>query len=175
MVCLAPRAPGDSVRPRRLSGASARPLNFTVRRNMKRIATAAFLACLTAGCLTTPAHTLSADEAAAVASADSFIARHGYTSAGHPPDQPVQNVELLDIAANDAELAQRRRDTLEPHAFGIATVGRRSYDVLFHRTHNAPGFRIVFVKDSEAVEVVHSTPANLHWVPVPSNNRWSGP
>jgi hypothetical protein len=28
----APRAPGDSVRPRRLSGASVRPLNFTVRR-----------------------------------------------------------------------------------------------------------------------------------------------
>ena len=28
MICLAPRAPGDSVRPRRLSGASARPLNF---------------------------------------------------------------------------------------------------------------------------------------------------
>ena len=31
MVCLAPRAPGDSVRPRRLSGVVVRPLNFTVR------------------------------------------------------------------------------------------------------------------------------------------------
>ena len=31
MVCLAPRAPAESVRPRRLAGASARPLNFTVR------------------------------------------------------------------------------------------------------------------------------------------------
>jgi hypothetical protein len=31
---LAPRAPGDSVRPRRLSGVVARPLNFTVRRHM---------------------------------------------------------------------------------------------------------------------------------------------
>ena len=38
MVCLAPRAPGDSVRPRRLSGASVRPLNFTVRgRNLIRL------------------------------------------------------------------------------------------------------------------------------------------
>ena len=39
MVCLAPRAPGDSVRPRRLAGASVRPLTFTVRRpgcHMKR-------------------------------------------------------------------------------------------------------------------------------------------
>jgi hypothetical protein len=32
VVCLAPRAPGDSVRPRRLSGVGARPLNFAVRR-----------------------------------------------------------------------------------------------------------------------------------------------
>jgi hypothetical protein len=31
VVCLAPRAPGDSVRPRRPAGASVRPLNFTVR------------------------------------------------------------------------------------------------------------------------------------------------
>ena len=32
MDCLAPRAPGDSLRPRRLSGVVVRPLNFTVRR-----------------------------------------------------------------------------------------------------------------------------------------------
>jgi len=32
--CLTPWAPGDSVRPRRLSGVAARPLNFTVRRHM---------------------------------------------------------------------------------------------------------------------------------------------
>ena len=34
MVCLAPRAPGDSVRPRRLAGVVVRPLNFTVRRRL---------------------------------------------------------------------------------------------------------------------------------------------
>ena len=33
---LAPRAPGDSVRPRRASGASVRPLNFTVSRRAWR-------------------------------------------------------------------------------------------------------------------------------------------
>jgi hypothetical protein len=32
VICLAPRAPGDSVRPPRLVGASGRPLNYTVRR-----------------------------------------------------------------------------------------------------------------------------------------------
>jgi hypothetical protein len=37
VVCLAPRALGDSVRPRRLSGVVARPLNFTVRRHHAHI------------------------------------------------------------------------------------------------------------------------------------------
>jgi len=35
VVCLAPRAPGDSVRPRRLPGVVVRPLNFTVSRVLK--------------------------------------------------------------------------------------------------------------------------------------------
>jgi len=34
VVCLALRAPGDSVRPRRLSGVVVRPLTFTVRRQL---------------------------------------------------------------------------------------------------------------------------------------------
>jgi hypothetical protein len=32
VVCLAPRAPGEIVGPRRLFGVAVRPLNFTVRR-----------------------------------------------------------------------------------------------------------------------------------------------
>jgi hypothetical protein len=37
VVCLAQRAPGDSVRPRRLCGAGARPLNFVRRRIMEAL------------------------------------------------------------------------------------------------------------------------------------------
>jgi hypothetical protein len=37
VVCLAPRAPGHSVRPRRLVGAFGRPLNFTVRSHFGEI------------------------------------------------------------------------------------------------------------------------------------------
>ena len=143
---------------------------------MKRIATVMLLAvALTAACLAADTRALSAEEADAITAAESFIARHGYTAAGHPADQPVQHVELLDVGMNDADLVRHRRDTLEPHAFGIGTAGPHQYNVLFHLTHNAPGFRVVFVKDSVAVEVVHSTPARLDWVAVPSNNRWRGP
>jgi hypothetical protein len=42
VICLAPRAPGDSVRPRRLGGVGARPLNFTVRRHEGFSAVATF-------------------------------------------------------------------------------------------------------------------------------------
>ena len=51
MVCLAPRALRDSVRPRRLAGVGARPLNFTVMRHSKRIAIlGAAVASLGGGC-----------------------------------------------------------------------------------------------------------------------------
>jgi len=36
VVCLAPRARGNSVRPRRLSDVVVRPLNFTVRHPEER-------------------------------------------------------------------------------------------------------------------------------------------
>ena len=176
MIRLAPRAQEESVRPRRPADTSARPLSFTVRRHMTHSATVGLLViALTSACLASDTRVLSAEEVAAVTAAESFIARHGYTSAGHPADQPVQDVELLDFGMSDADLVRRRRDTLEPRAFGIATEGPHAYSVLFHRTHHASGFRVVFVKDSIAVEVVHSTPMHLDWVAVPSNNRWRGP
>jgi hypothetical protein len=40
VVCLAPRAPGDSVRPRRLSGVIERPLNFPVRGHLGKFSAA---------------------------------------------------------------------------------------------------------------------------------------
>jgi hypothetical protein len=42
VVWLAPRALEDSVRPRRLAGSSARPLNFTVRRRARVESVATF-------------------------------------------------------------------------------------------------------------------------------------
>lgn len=106
------------------------------------------------------------EEAQAITAAESFVARHGYTAAGHPADQPVEQVELLDIGRSDADLVRTRRDTLEPHAFGIGAAGPHQYNVLFHLTH-APGFRVVVVKGSVAVQVVHSTPAHVEWIAVP--------
>ena len=41
---MAPRAPGDSVRPRRLSGVVVRPLNFTIRRRRYSVRASALVA-----------------------------------------------------------------------------------------------------------------------------------
>jgi uncharacterized membrane protein len=61
VVCLAPRAPGDSVRPRRLSGAIARPLNFTVReQRYVRLASTLFIVLIALNVLFTPFHNLNA-------------------------------------------------------------------------------------------------------------------
>ena len=40
MVCLAPRGPGESVGPRRLSAVVVRPLNFTVRSHLGKFSVA---------------------------------------------------------------------------------------------------------------------------------------
>ena len=46
MVCLAPRALREIVRPRRLSGVVVRPLNFTVRSHLRELGVAKKPKCL---------------------------------------------------------------------------------------------------------------------------------
>jgi hypothetical protein len=116
-------------------------------------------------------------EASAVHSAEVFVARQGYTVSGHPPDQPVEDVELFDRFTNAATIVAMRQDTLQSRAYGIAQVEPGKYLVLFHRTHGAPGFRAVWVEGTEAITIVHATPSlkGLSVQRVPSNFHWSGP
>ena len=57
MVCLAPRAREDSVRPRRSSGAVVRPLNFTVRFRMHQAPAFLLAVLVTLGFNSVPAQT----------------------------------------------------------------------------------------------------------------------
>jgi hypothetical protein len=120
---------------------------------------------------------LDPGEASAVHSAEVFVARHGYTVSGHPPDQPVEDIELFDQFTDAATIVAMRRDTLQPRAYGIAQVEPGKYFVLFHRTHGAPGFRAVWVQGTQAITMVHATPTlkGLTVERVPSNFRWGGP
>jgi hypothetical protein len=122
-----------------------------------------------AACTSLGSRQLSGTEIAAVQSAEAFVARHGYTSAGHPQDLPVENVEVLDPISSQEDLLAWRRATLESKAFGIAQASPGVSWVLFHRLGEDKDFRAVRVEGTSAVQVVHSQLilSQLHWVPVP--------
>jgi hypothetical protein len=144
-----------------------------------RLLGAAFLVTSLAGCALPQAGELNALEIAAVGSADAVVARHGYTAAGHPSDEPVENVEVLDPVADRADLVNWRKGTLEAHAFAITACQCPSdaYYVFFHTTNKDGGYRAVLVRDGVAVQVVHTQLLldGWPWKSVPSNNRWRGP
>lgn len=125
-----------------------------------------------ASCAATRSDQLSEKEILAVGSAEEFIARHGYTAAGHPSDLPVEKVESMDIVAEPEQLVEWRRNTLERDAFGITPClcDTDAYYVFFHRIHHADGFRGVLVQDGQAVQVVHSVLKleGWPWKPVPA-------
>jgi hypothetical protein len=136
-----------------------------------RIVVALALLLFTGSCSTWEVRPLQARELEAVSAAEAFIVRHGYTIAGHPSDQPVQNVEVLDDLATPDELVGWRRATLEPHAFGVTRESDGDYCyVLFHRLNDPDAaFRAVLVQGGKPVQVVHSVLRldGLRWVRVP--------
>jgi hypothetical protein len=103
-----------------------------------------------------------------VRAAEAFIARHGYSAAGHPPNLPVEVAEVLDPLSTPEQLVKDRKGQLENNAFGVAGAGNDAYYVYFHALGNASDFRAVLVQHGKAVQVVHSELALdwLPWVPV---------
>ena len=114
---------------------------------------------------------LTNTEFAAVQSAETFIARHGYTAAGHPAGLPVENVEVLDPIASRDDLVKWRKGTMEPKAFGIAEAAPNVSWVLFRWPGEPEDFRAVRVEGTTAAQVVHSqlVLSGLHWVRVPAH------
>ena len=48
---------------------------------------------------------------AAIIAAEAFVARNGYTSVGHPQDQPVMGTEIFDMLSSERELVASRKNT----------------------------------------------------------------
>ena len=136
---------------------------------MRLALAAVFLAFI--GCVSSHSRPLTTTENRAVQSAEAFIARHGYTTTGHPSDLPVENVEVLDPLASREQLVQWRRATLEPRAFGIAYAAPGVYWVLFHRLGSENEFRAVRVQGVTPTQVVHSLLIldQLRWKSVPAH------
>jgi len=131
-----------------------------------RLAILIFVLTMTACASLGSSRPLTEEERAAVQSAETFIARHGYTAAGHPAGVPVENVEVLDPIASREDLVQWRKNTMESKAFGIAEAAPGVSWVLFHWPGQPKDFRAVRVEGTSAVQVVHSQLilSRLHWV-----------
>ncbi len=136
-----------------------------------RLAILLFALALTACASLSSSRPPTETELAAVQSAEAFVARHGYTAAGHPAGLPIENVEVLDPIASRDDLVKWRRNTMEPKAFGIAEAAPGVSWVLFHGPGQSNGFRAVRVEGTNAVQVVHSQLilSRLHWVRVPAH------
>jgi hypothetical protein len=122
---------------------------------------------LLTACVGWPRQPLTEEERESIASAEAFVARNGYTAAGHPNDLPVQNAEVLDSVATAEQLIEWRWGTLSSRAFGIVPAATDAYYVLFDRLPSGGGesdeqrsgardFRAVLVQHMQAVQVVHS-------------------
>jgi hypothetical protein len=116
---------------------------------------------------------------AAVTAAETFVARNGYTSAGHPQDQPVVGTEIFDMLSGTKELIASRKNTLEQQSFGLRPVpGDNSYYVLFRMIHDPTQCRIVLVQNGEAIQMLHDPIPikSQRWQPVhraaPPNNSF---
>jgi hypothetical protein len=121
VVCLAPRAPGESVRPRRLSGVVMRPLNFTVRRMVSTVVTRlARGATLTSCCVLVVC--------VALAALDIWLATPGVWHLIPRPAEPVLLWAPLAVALAALSLTAAAALRREPSAlslrnwFGAATI-----------------------------------------------------
>ena len=132
------------------------------------------------GCSTTPVtHQDQLPWAAAVA-AEAFVARNGYTSAGHPKNLSVERVEIFDALSNQDQIVASRKNTLEPQAFGIQRISSgRGFYVLFRMVEHPDRYRAVLVQQGQPVQVLHESFSiqDRKWRPVqheqvPPNNSF---
>ena len=134
---------------------------------------------LLSGCASITARGLTPRESEAVRVAETFVVRHGYTVAGHPPNLPVQRVSIFDVFRSDDELVKERKGLLEARAVAVENKGGNVFWVYFPEIGQSDSPRIVFVRDWEAEQLFHQSygPPSRKAVPVPppsapSNNSF---
>ncbi|NCT66870.1 MAG: hypothetical protein GXC76_04395 [Rhodanobacteraceae bacterium] len=95
-----------------------------------------------------------ASAADAARQAERFIARHGFTDAGHPADLPVENVSLYDMLRSRAELVAQRKGSLKSEAACVRSDEVR-YSVLFQSTQHPQDYFFVAFNPDAAPYVGH--------------------
>jgi hypothetical protein len=77
-------------------------------------------------------------ERTAIASAEAFVLRHGYTAAGHPRGLPIVAVDAAERERTTEDRVKSRNGLLKARAFGVVGSGWIGYDVLFEYAHEPP-------------------------------------
>ena len=108
------------------------------------------------GCTTVPADTLSPTDLAAVSAAEQFIARHGFTELGHPTDQPVVGVGILDTFSKADEIVSSRRNSLNTRASCLIRLKENKRYVHFQLKADTEKYSAVYVVGIEPVQVLHA-------------------
>ena len=97
---------------------------------MKIVAALAVTLFLSA-CVSAGSEKVSPELVEAVARAEQFVARHGFTAAGHPTDLPVQRISLYDGLFGEEQTLADRRGLLRPEAVCVRSLGNEERSVLF--------------------------------------------
>lgn len=107
-------------------------------------------------------------ERGAIAEAEHFVKRHGFTDSGHPADQPVLTTDIMDNLFTREQLLEHRRGSLSEHASGIVSNGFGQRIVLFEpragEVAGLHGYRQVKVGLGGATHMPHQEYGFPEWM-----------
>jgi hypothetical protein len=107
-------------------------------------------------------------ESGAVVNAEHFVKRHGFTTSGHPTDQPVRTTDIMDHIFTQEQLLEHRRGSLREHASGVVVGGLGQRIVLFEplagEVAGLHGYRQVEVSFGGEVHMPHQEYGFPEWM-----------
>jgi hypothetical protein len=113
---------------------------------------------------------LTSGERAAIATAEAFVLRNGYTPAGHPRDVPVVDNFAQDRSRTRDEVVEARHSLLKPRAFGVIGTKWLGYSVMFEYTDQpasatfGPGrYFVVYIQPNGDTGVLQTMPMYPDW------------
>ena len=104
---------------------------------------------LLAGCSAENRRSLEPGAMEAAAKAEQFVARHGFTTAGHPAGLPVERVSLYDGLFGKEETLAGRKGLLQPRAVCVRRLPEGDYSVMFKSAKEPDEFWFVDIRKNE--------------------------
>jgi len=117
--------------------------------------TAHLLILFLAGCFAANQKPLAPGAMQAVAKAEKFVVRHGFTAAGHPPGLPMEPISLYDGLFGKEETVAKRKDLLKPRAVCVRSLAEVGHSVLFESAKASGSYWIVSIRPESNGWMMH--------------------